>query len=135
VTIKAELLGDLHEVLADVTQIGHVFSNLLTNALRYTDPGGEINVSATPDDTWVTFIVTDTGRGIPPEHVDNVFEQFFCVPDQGKEMGAGLGLAIVKEIVEAHGGAVSARSTEGKGSTFTFTLKRADRTAKEETSL
>jgi two-component system, NtrC family, sensor histidine kinase KinB len=135
VTIKAELLGDLPEVLADVTQIGHIFSNLLTNALRYTDPGGEINVSATPDDKWVTFKVTDTGRGIPPEHVDNVFEQFFCVPDQGKEIGAGLGLAIVKEIVEAHGGTVSARSTEGKGSTFTFTLKRAGRTAKEETSL
>jgi signal transduction histidine kinase len=133
VIIKAELHGDLPEVWADVTQIGHVFSNLLTNALRYTDPGGEITISATADNEWVLFKVTDSGRGIQPEYLNNIFEQFFRVPDQGKETGAGLGLAIVKEIVEAHGGTVSAKSTERKGSTFTFTLRRVDRPAKEET--
>jgi signal transduction histidine kinase len=133
VIIKAELHGDLPEVWADVTQIGHVFSNLLTNALRYTDPGGEITISATADNEWVLFKVTDSGRGIQPEYVNNIFEQFFRVPDQGKETGAGLGLAIVKEIVEAHGGTVSAKSTERKGSTFVFTLRRVDRPTKEET--
>jgi signal transduction histidine kinase len=134
VAIRTELCGDLPEVWADATQIGHVFSNLLSNALRYTDPGGEITISATADEAWVIFEVKDTGRGIPPEYLNNVFERFFRVPDQAKETGAGLGLAIVKEIVEAHGGTVSAQSPEGKGSTFTFTLRRADRTTREETS-
>ncbi|OPY68461.1 MAG: Alginate biosynthesis sensor protein KinB [Syntrophorhabdus sp. PtaU1.Bin002] len=133
VAIRAELRGDLPEVWADVTQIGHVFSNLLSNALRYTDPGGEIIIAAAADEACVIFEVTDTGRGIPPEYLSTVFERFFRVPDQGKETGAGLGLAIVKEIVAAHGGTVSAKSTEGRGSAFTFTLRRADRTAKEET--
>lgn len=129
VTMGTQLSGGLPEVWADATQVGHIFSNLLSNALRYTDPGGEITISAMTDEDQVHFEVTDTGRGIPPEYVGHVFEQFFRVPDQGKETGAGLGLAIVKEIVEAHGGTVNARSTEGKGSTFTFTLRRADRVA------
>ncbi|OPY77531.1 MAG: Alginate biosynthesis sensor protein KinB [Syntrophorhabdus sp. PtaU1.Bin153] len=133
VAIRTELRGDLPEVWADATQIGHVFSNLLSNALRYTDPGGEITISATVEEARVIFEVRDTGRGIPPEYLSNIFERFFRVPDQAKETGAGLGLAIVKEIVEAHGGTVSAKSTEGKGSTFTFTLARADRATKEET--
>ncbi|HBA54236.1 MAG TPA: HAMP domain-containing histidine kinase [Syntrophorhabdus aromaticivorans] len=133
VAIRTELRGDLPEVWADATQIGHVFSNLLSNALRYTDAGGEITISAAADEAWVIFEVRDTGRGIPPEHLNTVFERFFRVPDQGKETGAGLGLAIVKEIVEAHGGTVSAQSSEGKGSAFTFTLRRADRTTREET--
>lgn len=133
VAIRAELHEDLPEVWADVTQIGHVFSNLLTNALRYTNPGGEITISARADDAVVIFEVTDSGRGIPPEYLNNVFEKFFRVPDQGKETGAGLGLAIVKEIVEAHGGTAGVKSTEGRGSTFTFTLRRADRTMEEET--
>lgn len=132
VNIKADLHGDLPEVLADVTQIGHVFSNLLTNAMRYTGPGGEITISARADEAWVIFEVTDSGRGIPPEYLNNIFDQFFRVPDQEKETGEGLGLAIVKEIVEAHGGTVGAKSIEGKGSTFTFTIRRADRILNEE---
>jgi len=135
VTIKSDLQGDLPEIWVDSVQVGHVFSNLLTNALRFTDPGGMITVSAKTHDDSVHFGVSDTGRGIPAEYLGKVFEQFFRVPDQGKETGAGLGLAIVKEIVEAQGGTVSVKSGEGKGTTFTFTLKRADRDPKEETSL
>ena len=134
VTIRADLQGDLPEVWVDAVQVGHVFSNLLTNALRFTDPGGMITVSARKHDDSVHFGVSDTGRGIPAEYLGKVFEQFFRVPDQGKETGAGFGLAIVKEIVEAQGGTVSVKSGEGKGTTFTFTLKRADRDPKEETS-
>jgi len=134
VTIRADLQGDLPEVWSDSVQVGHVFSNLLTNALRFTDPGGMITVSARKHDDSVHFGVSDTGRGIPAEYLGKVFEQFFRVPDQGKETGAGFGLAIVKEIVEAQGGMVSVKSGEGKGTTFTFTLKRADRDPEEETS-
>lgn len=135
VAIRTKLGGDLPEVWADPKQISHVFSNLLSNALRYTDPGGEIIVSATADETSVIFEVTDTGKGIPSEHLVNVFERFFRVPDQAIEEGSGLGLAIVKEIVEAHGGDISVKSTEGKGSTFAFTLRRADQDTKEGTDL
>jgi signal transduction histidine kinase len=132
VTLSIELPGDLPDVRADLTRINHVFSNLLSNAFKYTPPGGNITLSAKADEEWVRFSVADTGRGIPSKYLPMIFEQFFRVPDQGKETGAGLGLAIVKEIVEAHGGAVGVESHEGKGSTFTFTLIRADRISGKE---
>lgn len=135
VTVKADIQGDLPEVWVDPVQIGHVFSNLLTNALRYTDPGGMITVSARADDDLVRFVVSDTGKGIPAEFIDKVFEQFFRVPDQDKQTGAGLGLSIVKEIVESHGGTISVTSTEVKGTTFAFTLRRADRAPQEADGL
>jgi NtrC-family two-component system sensor histidine kinase KinB len=132
VSLNVELPGDLPEVQADTTRINHVFGNLLSNALKYTSPGGKITLSAKADEERVQFSVSDTGRGIPSKYLPRIFEQFFRVPDQGKEAGAGLGLAIVKEIVEAHEGTVGVESSEGKGSTFTFTLRRADRISKEE---
>jgi signal transduction histidine kinase len=131
VTLSVELPSDLPEVWADLSRISHVFGNLLTNALKYTPPGGKITLSAKADEERVQLSVSDTGRGIPNKHISRIFEQFFRVPEQGTETGAGLGLAIVKEIVEAHGGTVDVESSEGKGSTFTFTLRRADRISKE----
>jgi len=132
VALDADVPSDLPEVWADTTRIGHVFSNLLSNALKHTSPGGRIALTAEADDAWVRFHVSDTGEGIPEEFLARVFEPFFRVPGRRKETGAGLGLAIVKEIVEAHGGTVGVESSEGKGSTFTFTLRRADRFPKEE---
>jgi signal transduction histidine kinase len=130
VTIEVDLPDDLPEVRVDTTQIGHAFSNLISNALKYTPPGGKVSLSARTDDKWVHFSISDTGRGIPSEHLPRVFEQFFRVPGQGAGQGAGLGLAIVKEIVEAHGGTISVESQEGKGTTFTFRVKRANQTPK-----
>ncbi len=75
----------------------------------------------------VRFSVSNTGSGIPHQFLQRIFEHFFRVPDQKTETGAGLGLAIAKEIVEAHGGSIYVESEEGKGTTFTFTLRRADR--------
>jgi signal transduction histidine kinase len=112
--------------------MNHVISNLLSNALKYTPPGGKITMSAKADEERIYFSISDTGRGIPSKYVPRIFEQFFRVPEQGTETGAGLGLAIVKEIVEAHGGTVGVESGEGKGSIFTFTLRRAGRISKEE---
>jgi len=132
VTLNVDLPGDLPEVWADTVRMNHGLANLLSNALRYTPAGGRVTVLARADEEWVHFSVSDTGRGIPSKYLPRIFEQFFRVPEQGKETGAGLGLAIVKEIVEAHGGTVGVESTEGKGSTFTFTLRRADRISKEE---
>jgi PAS domain S-box-containing protein len=126
VELETKLPDDLPMVCADITQIGHVFSNLLSNALRYTVPGGRITVAAEVDEQMVRFHVADTGSGIPHQFLQRIFEQFFRVPDQRSETGAGLGLAIAKEIVEAHGGNINVESQEGKGTTFSFTLKKAD---------
>jgi PAS domain S-box-containing protein len=126
IEMKMQLSDDLPMVCADSTQVGHVFSNLLSNALRFTAPGGNITVSAIPEEQMVRFSITDTGSGIPHQFMQRIFEQFFRVPDQKSETGAGLGLAIAKEIVEAHGGNIDVVSQEGKGTTFSFTLKIAE---------
>ncbi len=132
-TLTASLPAGLPEVQADTTRMPHVFANLLSNAIRHTSPGGKATVSARADDEVVWYSVSDTGSGIAPESLPRVFEQFFRVPDQETSAGAGLGLAIAKEIVEAHGGSIRAESVLGSGSTFTFSLKRADRVADKET--
>jgi signal transduction histidine kinase len=132
VALGTELPSDLPEVWADTARMNHVFANLLSNTLRYTPPGGKVTVLARADEEWVYLSVSDTGKGIPSQYLTRIFEQFFQVPDQGTQTGAGLGLAIVKEIVEAHGGTVGVESRVGEGSTFTFTLKRADLGSKEE---
>ena len=132
VTLGMELQDDLPEVWADTARMNHVFANLLSNALRYTPPGGKVTVLGKADEERVQFSVSDSGKGIPSQYLARIFEQFFRVPDQGAETGAGLGLAIVKEIVEAHGGTIKVESRVGEGSTFTFTLKRADLASNEE---
>ncbi len=126
VEMETKLPGDLPTVCADAGQIGHVFANLLSNALRYTAPGGRITVSAEADERMVRFSVSDTGSGIPHQFLQRIFEHFFRVPEQKSETGAGLGLAIAKQIVEAHGGHINVESQEGKGTTFSFTLRRGD---------
>jgi len=128
VILTTELPNDLPEVWADTARINHVFANLLSNALRYTPPGGTVTVTPRADEEWVHFSVSDTGRGIAGQYLSTIFEKFFRVPDQGGAgAGVGLGLAIVKEIVEAHGGTIRVESRLGEGSIFTFTLRRADR--------
>ncbi len=135
VALQTDVPGDFPDVWVDTVRIGHVFSNLLSNALKHTSPGGRIALTAEADDAWVRFRVSDTGEGIPAAFLSRVFEPFFRVPARQNETGAGLGLAIVKEIVEAHGGTVGVESSEGKGSSFTFTLRRADRFPKEKAAL
>jgi len=131
VTLSVELPDNLPDVLADMSRMTCVFNNLLSNGLKYTPAGGKVTLSAEADERWIRFSVADTGKGIPDMYLPRIFEQFFRVPGQDNEAGAGLGLAIVKEIVEAHGGRVNVESREGMGSTFSFTLQRADRAAEE----
>jgi len=131
VTLGMDVPEELPNVWADPTRIAHVFANLLSNALKYTPPGGGISISAQATEEVVRFQVADTGIGIPDRFLPRIFEQFFRVPDQGAGTGAGLGLAIVKEIVEAHGGSVGVESREGAGSTFLFSLRRTDHKSME----
>ena len=132
VTLKMDVPDDLPPIMADTARIGHVFDNLLSNALKHTAPGGTVAVSVRADEHQVVFSFADTGTGIPQEYLNKIFDQFFCVPGQGTPAGAGLGLAIAREIVEAHGGKITVESTEGEGSTFKVALKRAESIAKEE---
>jgi signal transduction histidine kinase len=133
IALEANLSDDLPEVIADPVLITQVFANLLSNALKYTNPGGAISVSAKVSEDNVTFSVSDTGIGIPKQYLEKTLEQFFRVPGQAGESGAGLGLSIVQQIVAAHGGSVNVESTEGAGSTFSFSLKRADLMSGERT--
>jgi signal transduction histidine kinase len=114
--------NDLPDVMADAGKIRHVLSNLISNALRFTKPGGSVTISASQEPGFVAFYVRDTGAGIPADHLHHVFEQFYRIPGQDEKSGVGLGLAIVKEIVLAHGGDVGVESEPGKGSSFRFTL-------------
>jgi len=85
-----------------------------------------VKISAVAEQNQVLISVSDTGLGIPEEFQSRVFERFYRIPGRGSH-GAGLGLAIAKEIVEAHNGRLSLQSADGQGSTFSFTLPRADR--------
>jgi NtrC-family two-component system sensor histidine kinase KinB len=123
-TLQVDVPVETPAVLADPSRIGHVFSNLLTNALKYTPPGGRVRISVEPLEKYIRFIVEDTGIGIPPEYLGRIFERFYRVPRENQPSGAGLGLAIAKEIVDAHGGTMEVESKPGEGSRFTFTLQR-----------
>jgi signal transduction histidine kinase len=109
---------------ADPQRIGQVLRNLLDNALTHTGGGGSVQLTAALVGDSVRIEVRDTGCGIPPEHVANVFERFYRV-DRSRARatgGAGIGLAVVRQLVEAHGGTVGVTSTLGRGSCFSFTL-------------
>jgi len=121
VTLQVEVAAELPSVLADGAQIERVISNLVSNALRHTAPGGEIRIGAVRREDRVAVSVADTGHGIPPEYLPRIFDKFVRVPD-APSGGAGLGLAISKSIVEAHGGQIVVQSRVGHGTTFTFTL-------------
>ncbi len=125
VSLVVDLPAALPQVWVDPARVAHVFANLLSNALKFTPPGGKVTLSAKSEGEFVRFQVSDTGVGIPEKYLPLVFEQFFRVPGQGTGTGVGLGLAIVKDIVEAHGGTVGVESREGTGSTFHFTLRIA----------
>jgi PAS domain S-box-containing protein len=111
----------LPPVEADRGRLLQVFSNLVGNALKFTPPGGTVTLRAAPGEGAVHFSVSDTGPGIPPEHLAHVFDRFWRAR-KGERGGLGLGLAIARGIVEAHGGRIWAESTVGEGSTFHFTV-------------
>lgn len=116
-------------VTADRERVAQVLHNLVGNALRHTDRGGAVRITAASAGTDARVEVTDTGSGIPAADLAHVFDRFHRV-DRSRSRatgGAGLGLAIVKQLIEAHGGSVWARSREGEGSTFGFTLPAAAR--------
>ena len=124
-TIRVDVAHDGDMVWANRERLHEVFENLIGNAIKFTEAGGHITVSAAPRNGDVLFSIADTGRGIPPESLPHVFEPFWQVVSRAGRLGAGLGLAITKGIVEAHGGRIWVESAAGRGSTFFFTIPKA----------
>ncbi len=141
VTVAADLSEHLPAVVIDDGRVGQVLLNLLHNAVKFTASGGQVGVSAVvaqsggashspdlpqdhPAGEWIVVRVTDNGVGIPQEDLPRIFERFYKV-DRARTRnagGTGLGLAIAKHLIEGHGGRIWARSNDGRGSTFFFTL-------------
>ncbi len=126
--IRAKVVSDDGgaEVYGDKDRIKQVVINLVDNAVKYTVEGGEVTISTEKSEEGVCVSVIDNGCGIPEEHLQHIFKRFYRV-DKARSRdvgGTGLGLAIVKHIIEAHGSKVEVESKVGKGSRFSFVLKK-----------
>lgn len=121
IDLSADTPEDLPRTRADAARVAQVLSNLAGNALKFTPKGGAVHLSAARADGEIVVSVADTGIGIAPENVAHVFDRFWQAK-RAARASAGLGLAIAKSIVEAHGGRIWVESTEGRGTTFHFTL-------------
>ena len=118
---------DLPEIRVDPNRMLQVFGNLLSNALRYTPPGGKIALQAQRQGNKIRLIVQDNGMGILPEALPHIFDRFYRVDEARRQDDGetGLGLAIAKSIIEVHGGGIRAESEIGKGTRFIITLPSA----------
>ena len=119
------VVDDVPEVAGDRARLAQLLDNLISNALKFTPPGGRVDVRlSSTDDGSTVFEVADTGIGIPEDEQDKTFERFYRATASTKNAiaGTGLGLAIVKLTAEAHGGTVSVESNEGEGATFRVVL-------------
>jgi signal transduction histidine kinase len=126
ITLRLQAADRLPLVSADGVRMDQIFTNLLANALKFTAQGGQITVSVHERPNDILVQIRDSGMGIPPEHLDRIFDRFYRVPLPAGERveGSGLGLSICKAIVEEHGGQIWVESTVGTGSTFSFTVPK-----------
>ncbi len=123
VQFARDLEPDLPPLSADATKFHTIVCNLLENAVKFTPPGGAVSVRAHRDNDELVLEVTDTGIGIPAEHLDNIFQRFYQVKGgTRKSAGAGLGLFLVKEMVTLHGGSITVKSEVDRGTTFAVRL-------------
>jgi two-component system, OmpR family, phosphate regulon sensor histidine kinase PhoR len=125
VAFTTEIEAGADDIVVDRRALRQVFTNLFSNALRYTAAGGRITVRASGGRGVLSHIeVADTGSGIAPQHIGRIFERFYRAdPARSRaEGGTGLGLAIVRHLVERHGGSIEAESRVGHGTTIRFSL-------------
>lgn len=133
--IKLTLSGShLSAIHADSEQLDVIFQNLLSNALKFTEEGGAVQVSVEEDGPFVRIAITDTGVGIAADDLPLLFNRFAQADAKGKRRfgGTGIGLSLVKEVVELHGGSISVDSAQGRGSTFAVRLPKGTGHIREE---
>ena len=124
--ITVEMPEDLPRVQADPNRLERVLVNLISNAVKYSDPETEVTVRAREEGETVAVTVADAGNGISQEELPHLFERFYRAKGAARKAhGLGLGLYITRILVEAHGGRIWAESEEAKGSAFCFTLPAA----------
>lgn len=125
--ISTEITSDLPMLWADRARLQQILLNLISNAVKYTQPEGQVQVTAESRDAAVRIAIQDNGMGISPEDQTHIFERFFRVrrPETDSIEGTGLGLAIVKSLVEAHNGNITLESRLGEGTTFILSLPTA----------
>jgi signal transduction histidine kinase len=122
--LVADIAPDLPPVYMPADHVKSIWTNLISNAIKYTPAGGKINILLRQENSQIAGVVQDTGIGIPPDGMDQLFSEFYRARN-AKELnipGTGLGLAIIKQIIEKAGGEIRVESEVDKGSTFTFTL-------------
>lgn len=120
--VQLELASELPVIHVDAQHFERVLVNLLTNAMKYSEPGTEVLIKASHVGDQVVLEVKDAGQGIPADDLTGLFERFYRARSGRKAEGLGLGLYISRLIVEAHGGTIRAESEVGRGSTFTVAL-------------
>ena len=120
IELDLDLAKDLPDIFIDPVQIGQVVLNILLNATHAIISPGKIQVSTRAAGNFIELIVSDTGKGIPEEHLQKIFDPFFTTKDKSK--GTGLGLAVSYGIIKKHGGDIEVRSTVNEGSTFIVRL-------------
>jgi PAS domain S-box-containing protein len=133
IDLGAEVPGDVEPMFADRDRLLQVLSNLLGNAVKFSDAGGKVMVRAANTGGAVQISVTDSGHGIPADDLPHVFDRFWQA-DRTSRAGAGLGLAICKGIVEAHGGRIWAVGAVGRGTTLHFEIDRYSAAAAQSTT-
>ena len=118
--------GDLH-INADPDALEKIVGNVIANAIKFTPPKGRIDVFAAQEGDMVTVRISDTGIGIPPEQLPHIFDRFYQVDGSAtrRHQGLGLGLALVRELINRHGGDVTASSDSGNGTTFVLRFPHA----------
>jgi signal transduction histidine kinase len=119
--LTVELHRPLPTVAADAARLSQVLSNLIGNAIKFTDPGGRVGIDVRLASEGLLVAVSDTGVGIAPQHLAHVFDPYWQARPEGRK-GLGMGLAIARGIVEAHGGRIWAESALGAGTTVRFTM-------------
>ena len=127
IALEETIPDDLPPLLADRAKLRRILVNLLSNALKFTPKGGRVELSAERAGSAVRVSVTDTGVGMSPDDVKNIFDKYAQARSRAtsSEKGTGLGLYITRQLVELHGGKISVESEIGRGSTFSFTIPTA----------
>jgi len=129
IRLETHIAASTPIVSGDQQQLSWVITNLVSNALRYTPADGTVSIRSDVLDDAIRISVSDSGRGIPSDAIEVIFDKFVQVKQSTDSIpgSVGLGLAIAKEVVEAHGGKIWVESSMGKGSTFFFTIPRSER--------